>query len=379
MYDGPIIDIDLHHRWHSEADLIAHLEPEFQDLLDRRRSRMLIESPVVAFHHITGINKRIDSVPSSGGPPGSHYETTREQWLDPHGVERAVLSFDIGDIGGVPNPYLASALCRAANDWSIKHWIEEADDPRLYTAGLIPTQIPGDGVREIQRIAEHPRMVEALLISNGLGMPFGHPVYHDLYAAAEECGLPIAMHNGGDLWHGTTQAMAGGVPHTRFELHTLSPQHSMMHLSSFVAHGVFEKFPKLKLLVIEGGVAWLPWLMWSLDRQYASLRRESPLVKRLPSEYIRDHVRLSTQPLELSDSRSELIELLEAAGGIEDILVFASDYPHWDGDEPSYIARRLPEAWWDKVFHDNALDLLRWPDAPESRRRAADLRPAAVT
>jgi uncharacterized protein len=378
MYEGPIIDIDLHHRWHAEEDLLACLDPEWRELYDRSRSRVPVESPIVIYHHVSGFNKRVDSIPPTGGLPGSHYETTRDQLLDPHDVARAVLSFDIGDIGGHPNPYLASALCRAANDWTVSRWIEESGDPRLYTACLVPTQIVEDGVREIHRMAENPRVVEALMVSNGLGMPFGHPVYHPIYAAAEECGLPIAMHNGGDLWHGTTQAIAGGVPHTRFELHTLSPQHSMQHLSSFIAHGVFEKFPKLKLMVIEAGVAWLPWLMWGLDRQYGELRRESKLLRRLPSEYLRDHVVLSTQPLEMSDSRGDLLECLEAAGGMEDMLVFASDYPHWDGDEPSYIARRLPESWWDKVFHDNALDLLRWPEPPSERKRAADLRPAAV-
>lgn len=378
MYEGPIIDVDLHHRWRTEDDLLAWLDPELRDLFDRRRSRMHVEAPVVRYHHISGVNKRTDAFPERGGPAGSDYDTTREQWLDRYPVRRAVLTFDIGDVGGIPNPYLASAMCRAANDWSLARWIDEPQDSRLYTSGLVPTQIVHDGVREIQRLAEHPRVVEALLISNGLGLPFGHPAYHDLYAAAQDCGLPIAMHNGGDLWHGATQAIAGGIPHTRFELHTLSPQHSMTHLASFVAHGVFEKFPRLKVMVVEAGVAWLPWMMWGLDRHYASLRRESPLVKRLPSEYLREHVRLSTQPLEVSDSRSELLDVLEAAGGIDDMLVFASDYPHWDSDDPAYIQRRIPESWWPKVFHDNALDFLRWPDPPQERKRAADFVPSAA-
>jgi predicted TIM-barrel fold metal-dependent hydrolase len=369
MYDGPIIDIDLHHRWRHENDLIGFLEPEWQAMLDRSRSEVHVEAPSQVFYHITGLNKRSDSFGREGAPPGSDYVTTCEQWLDKYPVERAVLSFDIGDLGGVPNPYLATALCRAANDWSIQTWIEGHNDPRLYTAALIPTQIPADGAAELRRCAEFPCVVEALMISNGLGKPFGHPVYHEIYAAAEECGLPIAMHNGGDVWHGTTQATAGGVPHTRFEFHTLSPQHSMTHLASLIAHGVFEKFPKLKLLLIEAGVAWLPWFMWSLDRQYESLRRENPLVKRLPSEYLRDHVCLSSQPMEISEHRDDLLEVLESLGGVEDMLVFASDYPHWDSDDPAYISRRIPKSWWQKVFHDNAADLLRWPDRPSSAQQ----------
>jgi predicted TIM-barrel fold metal-dependent hydrolase len=261
----------------------------------------------------------------------------------------------------VPNPFLASALCRAANDWSMDKWIVEADDPRLYQSLLVPTQIPADGVREIERLGAHPRVVEALVVVNGLGKPMGHPLYHPIYAAAAEHGLPIAIHNGGDLWNTGSHYLAAGVPGTRFEFHSAAPQSTMTHLASFITHGVFEKFPTLKLVIVEIGVAWVPWFLWKMDSQYRTLRQESGWVKRLPSEYFYDHVKLSTQPLEISPDRKQLVELLEAAGGLEDILVFASDYPHWDTDDPAYIARLLPESWHDKVFYENSLATFRWP------------------
>jgi predicted TIM-barrel fold metal-dependent hydrolase len=155
--------------------------------------------------------------------------------------------------------------------------------------------------------------------------------------------------------------VAGGLPNTRFEFHTLAGQSTVHHLVSFITHGVFEKFPKLKVIAIEIGIAWLPWLLWTLDRHYPSLKRESPWVKRLPSEYFREHIRVSTQPMEDTPKREQLIEALEAVGGMEDVLVFASDYPHWDTDDPRYIAKRLPKSWWPKLFYDNAADALRWP------------------
>ena len=101
--------------------------------------------------------------------------------------------------------------------------------------------------------------------------------------------------------------------------------------------------------------------MWSLDHHFLAIRRENPLVKRPPSEYFREHIRVSSQPIEMTPERNQLIDALEAFGGVEDILVFASDYPHWDTDDPNYIARRLPEAWWPKVFYSNARDFFRWP------------------
>jgi predicted TIM-barrel fold metal-dependent hydrolase len=372
MYTGPIIDVDLHHRWRSEADVVSYLAPKWREMMERERNSMLVEAAVALFPHSTGTNKRTDAAPADGSPGASHYPTTCEQWVDAFNVERAVLTFDVGTTAGVRNPYLASALSSAANDWSIDRWIEAHEDPRLGTAAIVPTQIIEDGVRELERMAAHPRVVEALVVSNGLDRPFGHPAYHPIYATAEECGLPVAIHNGGDQWMFNTTMTAGGLPPSRFEYHTLAGQSVVHHIVSFITHGVFEKYPRLKLMAIEIGIAWLPWLLWSLDSHYDALRKESPWVKRLPSEYIRDHVLVSTQPMEESPRRGQMIDLLESAGGLEDILVFASDYPHWDTDDPRAISNRLPKEWWPKVFYENAAQVLRWPDEP-----AADSMPLA--
>jgi uncharacterized protein len=375
MYSGPIIDIDLHHRWHAEDDLIEYVDREWHDVIDRSHSAVALEGTGALFHHISGANKRMDSFPDDGGPPGSSYELVCKQWLDPFPVERAVLSFDIGQSGGVPNPRLASALCRAANDWSMDRWIDRYQDDRLYAGALIPTQIPEDGVREIHRMAANPRIVEALVVSNGLSKPFGHPAYHPIYAAAEEVGLPIAIHNGGDTYHSTSQYVAGGMPNTRFEFHTLAPQSTIMHIVSFITNGVFERFPGLKLMIIESGMSWMPWLMWSLDRDFTMLRREHLGLTRLPSDLLREHVRLTSQPIEVTPRRGQLAETLETADGMEDMLCFASDYPHWDTDDPGFVARNIPKAWWPKVFYENTLKTLRWPTESAS---SVDLAGAGV-
>jgi predicted TIM-barrel fold metal-dependent hydrolase len=111
------------------------------------------------------------------------------------------------------------------------------------------------------------------------------------------------------------------------------------------------------VLLIEGGIAWLPGMLWRLDTNWRALRSEVPWLDRKPSEVAREHVRFSTQPLEHTDGRDEtLFEMLEAAGA-PDNLVFASDYPHWDFDDPGFMLNRLPEAWRAKVLHENAAEL----------------------
>jgi predicted TIM-barrel fold metal-dependent hydrolase len=82
-----------------------------------------------------------------------------------------------------------------------------------------------------------------------------------------------------------------------------------------------------------------------------------PWLDRKPSETAREHIRFSTQPLEHTDGHDELLfEMLEAVGA-PDILCFATDYPHWDSDDPAFMLRRLPEAWREPVMHSNAAAL----------------------
>jgi predicted TIM-barrel fold metal-dependent hydrolase len=357
-YDGPRIDSDIHHRWVSQADLLPYLPTHLRDLVQLSgREPYPLTPPYLTVPHTNGLNKRLDAFSPEGAPPGSDYDTLRRQLLEGMKIDRGVLSYDITMVAALRNPYLAVDAVRAVNDWSLERWI--ARDERLYGAILVPSGLPEEAAKEIRRHADNPRMVEVILVNNTLGKPFGHPVYAPIHAAAAAAGRPIAIHVAGDGW-GFSQVAAGGIPATRLEFHTCIPQPMVHHLVSFITHGVFERHPSLRLLIVEAGVSWLPWLLWALDAHEKLLRLESVWIKRPPSEYVRRHVRLTTQPLEISPRKEQLIDLFRAVGGVEDLLCFATDYPHWDGDDPAYIASRLPASWLPKVFYGNAMDLYGW-------------------
>jgi uncharacterized protein len=95
----------------------------------------------------------------------------------------------------------------------------------------------------------------------------------------------------------------------------------------------------------------VPSILWRLDEDYRALRKETPWLKRLPSEYAHDHIRISTQPLEQPRSPAALWPALEDIGA-QDMLMFASDYPHWDFEDPKRL--RIPASWRDRVLDSNA-------------------------
>jgi predicted TIM-barrel fold metal-dependent hydrolase len=95
-------------------------------------------------------------------------------------------------------------------------------------------------------------------------------------------------------------------------------------------------------------------------------------MRRRPSEYLREHVFLTTQPCEATpEDGSDFVALMSLVEGIDEMLCFSSDYPHFDSDDPKYIARILPTAWHDNVFHRNARRALRLTAAERAEPRVA--------
>jgi uncharacterized protein len=363
-----MIDCDVHNSWASSRELLPYLDPYSRDFLERGElpgGRDSFPHAHRPWLHPEGF-LRTDAIPPDGGPPGSSYELLREQLLDRYDLEYAILTGDEAiEVSTLANARLATALARAANDWTIDAWLSR--DARLKGSLVVAPQDPHAAAEEVRRLGEHPGFVQ-VLVSTGAQRPYGDPFYHPIWEAAAEVDLPIAAHLGGQ--GGVNANPTGcGPPTFFFEAHALLCESGIGHVASLIAHGVFEKWPNLRFVLIECGVAWLPAILWRLDADYKALRKEAPWLTMLPSEYAARHIRLTTQPLEQPAELRHLWTLLEAIDG-ENTLLFASDYPHWDFDDPERL--HIPPAWKERIFGENARELYRLPKRAEAAHAAAD-------
>src|SRR5690242_2072548 len=96
--------------------------------------------------------------------------------------------------------------------------------------------------------------------------------------------------------------------------------------------------------------------MWRLDKDYKGNRSECPWLTRLPSESILDQVRFSTQPSHVRRKPVHLLQMLDVVDAHRTLL-YASDYPHWDFDNPKVACDAVPLPLRRRIFVDNAVHL----------------------
>lgn len=228
-------------------------------------------------------------------------------------------------------------------------------DWRLRASIHIAPQDPALAVKEIERLGSRDEFIQVLMPA-GAEKPFGNRHYHPIYAACQEYGLPMCVHFGGEGAGLSSSPTAAGYPTYYLEMRMARPQIAMAHVASLICEGVFEKFPNFRFLFIEHDFFWVPGLMWHMDSDWKSLRDYTPWIKRLPSEYLREHIRFGTQPLPTTPTPAELKNLLNSVHA-EEVLVFASDFPHWDWDEPSACLRGYDVGLRQRVMADNAREL----------------------
>jgi predicted TIM-barrel fold metal-dependent hydrolase len=232
-------------------------------------------------------------------------------------------------------------------------------DDRLFGSILVAPQAPERMADHIRDIGTNDRIVQILLPGSGQ-KPLGQPDYWPIYEAAEDVGLPVAFHPY-DEGHGVKHAPTGaGHPNWYIEWHTLMTASYIGQLPSLIAEGVFSKFD-LDFVFIEGGISWLPMVMWRMDKNWRALQAQTPWIERQPSEIIKDQVRVTTQPIPEPPSRKHLKWMLEMIDA-EQTLMYASDYPHWDADPPEFGVDSFPDDLRRRVRWENANEFYDLPE-----------------
>ena len=331
-----IMDVDSHHYENeSFAQIAEYIEdPTIKHLALSKAmiggGRTNFQPSQIGFQDVGGRVTRYARRKQEQTPPSPHRDITlARRWMDAMGVDMACLfPTPMLHLGMHPQVEMEVTLARAYNRWLCDTILTE--ESRICSMLYLPLNDPDASIRMIEEFG-HRKGVVGFMVTSTRYRPIFDNAYMKVYRALEERNLPLSFHAGYN-WFDQSMSQLN-----RFiSVHALGfTFFNMIHLTNWIINGLPERFPKLKVMWIESGLAWLPFLMQRLDNEYMMRTSEAPLLKRRPSEYIAD-MYFSTQPMEMVHNKKALevtFEMLRA----ETQLLYSSDYPHWDMDLPSTI------------------------------------------
>jgi predicted TIM-barrel fold metal-dependent hydrolase len=349
----PLIDCDIHVYPSKDNPIDPFVPAEFRQALAQGQGG----KPGHGYSNPHGVDRR--DVDISEPLPAIR------QHLDRYGIAYGVLEPQPGyDVSLTHNIDVGNALARAWNDWQIETCLPF--DERLLGSICVNLNDPAAAAAEIRRVGGNPRMVQTLGTGESV-LLYGHRFYHPVYEACEEMGIVFALHPGAEGSLNSTTPI--GRPSGYFEWHNSLPLTFQAHLNSLITEGAFEKFPKLMVLLVEGGVSWLAYLMWRMNKNFKALRVTAPWLRQSPGEYIFNHVRLTTQPIEEPENPNHLLQMFEMIKA-ERTLCFSTDFPHWDFDDPHRaFPSKTPLELRRRIQYSNAAELYGLPSIGETEAR----------
>jgi len=337
------IDCDLHPAVPNIKALHPYLSPHWRDVAIQRGIGELDSLSYPA-------NSPLSARPDwrvEGKKPGSDLDLLRRHALDPFRTGIAIANCLYG-VQLLFSEDLGAGFAKALNDWMAAEWLDK--EPRLRASIVIPVQNPEMAVDEINRVAADKRFVQVLMLVMG-DMPLGKRHYWPIYAAAEKHGLPIGIHAGSAYRHPVTSL---GWPTYYSEDYAAQAAAFQQCLSSLICEGVFTKYPELKVVLLESGFTWLPAHLWRLTKFWRGLRIEVPWLDRAPTEIVRSNVRLTIQPCDAPPSEDMFQKLMEHMDS-DELLLFSTDYPHWQFDGEDVLPPALSPEIVRKIMIDNPL------------------------
>ncbi len=258
-----------------------------------------------------------------------------QRWMDAMGVDYSCL-FPTGmlSIGLHPQKEMEVELCWAYNRWVTEKALPESGG-RLFSMLSLPFSDPDACLRQVETFGDRKGVGGFMVTTVRPKMGVYDNAYMKVYRAIEERGLVLSFHSGPSWGDHAFQSC------NRFlAAHALGfSWYNILHCTNWIVNGMGERFPKMPVIWIEAGLSWIPFVMQRIDHEFMLRPSECPLLKKKPSDYMRD-MYYSVQPMEIQDM--EALECTFRMMDAENTLLYASDYPHWDFDLPSTI--------WDLPF-----------------------------
>ena len=335
----------------SDEDAIA---PAYGGADRSHRSGLAYGLPFNNFYPLPGSPVRDELMGPNGELPATDPELTRQQLLDARNVDRALMipQASMG-LGALPNADVAYEIAAAINRHQAATWL--AADTRFRGLIHVPVQDPRRAAEEIATWADAPGIVGVYIsLSNVL---LGNNWFHPILEAADHHRLPIVTHVTGNAGIFTLgPPIAGGAPTNHLDYRIGINHPYQMHVANLVSTGVFERFPNVKFQFAEVGFMWVAELMWKLDAYWKAARKDTPWVKRPPSEYIIERVKFTTQPF-IEPPRHQQVEQVLEMTRADRTLMYSSDFPHWDSDDPGAVLKMIPDAYKRRIMAENAIEL----------------------
>ena len=306
--DWFIVDVDAHHMESiSWAHIVQHIEdPVVRDQAVRFQKERVGAPPY-------GLNADLGLRYQDVGGRIPHQLDMREK-IDDKSVHRdvtltrrAIEGLCLDYIVLFPTPMLQLGMhpqidmeVRSAAPIRAGWWSPSCPaDERIKSLAYLPFNSPKRRVKMVEDFGDCNGII-GFCVTSARYKPVHHNDYMRLYAMLEERGLPIAFHAG---YHWNDPSLA--TINRFLGMHALGfVWCNMVHMTNWVLNGIPERFPKLKSIWVESGLAWVPFLMQRLDDQYLMRTSEAPLLKRLPSDYMRENCWYSSQPMERTNMKA---------------------------------------------------------------------------
>lgn len=335
--DWTIIDVDAHHSemtsWkeiveYLEDPILLHLAREFQSRTGAAPG-LSNHVPGLRYQDVGGRIRHQQKLNEAIEETGEHRDVTLvRRCMEVLGLDYQILfPGNMLQLGTHQQPRVEAQLAYAYDRFVVER-ILPADD-RIKTLLYLPLNEPDWCIRIIEEFTGKPGVL-GFMVTSVRFKPVHHNAYIPIYRMLEERGLPLAFHAGPNWTDDYMKQLDLFI-----SMHSISfVLCSMVHLTNWILHGLPERFPDLKVMWIESGIAWIPFMMQRLDSEYLMRSSEAPLLKKLPSEYMKDMF-FTSQPIELTNMA--LLEAGMKAMNAKTQLLYASDWPHWDFNPPSVI------------------------------------------